>query len=135
MSAVITAFGGSHETVVYIVAILIGAASSITMVTALSVTAELIGPRTENSALVYSIVTFLDKIVTGIVVILIEKWQVTSVVYHLTVLNVMNSKFGFDSPEFQEFCQHCDVSVLFIHPHFLIVQIILDLRNLIAGCW
>ncbi|XP_043280672.1 major facilitator superfamily domain-containing protein 12-like isoform X2 [Venturia canescens] len=75
LASIVTAFGGSNELVVYTVAILIGAASSITMVTALSVTAELIGPRTENSALVYSIVTFLDKIVTGVVVILIEKWR------------------------------------------------------------
>ena len=44
------------------------------MVTALSVTAEIIGPRTERSAIVYSIVTFLDKVVTGLVVISIERW-------------------------------------------------------------
>nr|XP_012228674.1 PREDICTED: major facilitator superfamily domain-containing protein 12-like [Linepithema humile] len=74
IAAVVTEFVGSNTTVVYAVAVLIGAGSSITMVTALSVTAELIGSRTERSALVYSIVTFLDKIITGFVVILIEKW-------------------------------------------------------------
>lgn len=74
VAAVVTEFVGSNAMVVYAVAILIGAGSSITMVTALSVTAELIGSRTERSALVYSIVTFLDKIITGFVVILIEKW-------------------------------------------------------------
>lgn len=73
-AAVVAEFAGSNTTVVYIVAVLIGAASSITMVTALSVTAELIGTRTERSALVYSVVTFLDKIVTGLAVILIERW-------------------------------------------------------------
>ncbi|XP_018043899.1 PREDICTED: major facilitator superfamily domain-containing protein 12-like [Atta colombica] len=72
-AAVVTEFVGSNSTVVYIVAILIGVGSSITMVTALSVTAELIGCRTERSAFVYSIVTFLDKIITGLVVIFIEK--------------------------------------------------------------
>lgn len=74
LSAIITEYGGTDATTIYIVAILIGAGSSITMVTALSVTAEIIGPRTERSAVVYSIVTFLDKVVTGLVVIFIEKW-------------------------------------------------------------
>jgi len=74
LAAVVTELVGSNATLVYAIAVLIGAASSITMVTALSVTAELIGSRTERSALVYSIVTFLDKIITGFVVILIERW-------------------------------------------------------------
>lgn len=73
-AAIVTEFVAGNTTVVYVVAVLIGAGSSITMVTALSVTAELIGSRTERSALVYSIVTFLDKIITGLVVIFIEKW-------------------------------------------------------------
>ena len=77
LSAVITEYGGSSAAVIYIVAILIGSGSSITMVTALSVTAEIIGPRTERSAIVYSIVTFLDKVVTGLVVIFIERWRCT----------------------------------------------------------
>ncbi|KAL6438103.1 hypothetical protein ACFW04_004381 [Cataglyphis niger] len=74
-AAVVTEFVAGNATVVYVIAVLIGAGSSITMVTALSVTAELIGSRTERSALVYSIVTFLDKIITGLVVIFIEKWR------------------------------------------------------------
>ncbi|KYN02364.1 PREDICTED: major facilitator superfamily domain-containing protein 12-like [Cyphomyrmex costatus] len=73
IAAVVTEFVGSNSTVVYFVAVLIGVGSSITMVTALSVTAELIGCRTERSAFVYSIVTFLDKIITGLVVMFIEK--------------------------------------------------------------
>ncbi|XP_019698235.1 major facilitator superfamily domain-containing protein 12 [Harpegnathos saltator] len=75
VAAAVTEFVDTGTTAVYVVAVLIGAGSSITMVTALSVTAELIGSRTERSALVYSIVTFLDKIVTGLVVILIERWR------------------------------------------------------------
>lgn len=75
IAAVVTETVGGNATVVYVVAVLIGAGSSITMVTALSVTAELIGSRTERSAFVYSIVTFLDKIITGLVVIFIEKWR------------------------------------------------------------
>lgn len=75
VAAIVTEFIAGSTTVVYVIAVLIGAGSSITMVTALSVTAELIGSRTERSALVYSIVTFLDKIITGLVVIFIEKWR------------------------------------------------------------
>ncbi|XP_020294229.1 major facilitator superfamily domain-containing protein 12-like isoform X2 [Pseudomyrmex gracilis] len=75
MAAVVTEFVKSSTAVIYVVAVLVGTGSSITMVTALSVTAELIGSRTERSALVYSAVTFLDKIITGLVVILIEKWR------------------------------------------------------------
>ncbi|XP_011637627.1 major facilitator superfamily domain-containing protein 12-like [Pogonomyrmex barbatus] len=75
IAAIVTEFVGNSTTIVYLVAVLIGAGSSITMVTALSVTAELIGSRTERSAFVYSIVTFLDKIITGLVVILIEQWR------------------------------------------------------------
>ena len=74
LAAIVTEFAGSNAAVMYSVAILIGAGSSITMVTALSVTAELIGSRTDRSAFVYSIVTFLDKVITGVVVIFIEKW-------------------------------------------------------------
>lgn len=79
VAAVVTEFAGNNVNVIYTVAVLIGAGSSITMVTALSVTAELIGPRTERSAIVYSIVTFLDKIVTGLIVIMIEKWRCNDV--------------------------------------------------------
>ena len=74
LAAIVTRYSYSSSAVIYAIAILIGAGSSITMVTALSVTADLIGPRTERSAFVYSVVTFFDKIVTGLVVILIEKW-------------------------------------------------------------
>ncbi|XP_016838988.1 major facilitator superfamily domain-containing protein 12 isoform X1 [Nasonia vitripennis] len=74
-AAGVVKFAGSGAAVMYSAGVLIGAGSSITMVTALSITAELIGTRTESSALVYSIVTFLDKIVTGLVVIVIERWR------------------------------------------------------------
>lgn len=67
-------FASISPAMMYTIAFLIGSASSITMVTALSITAELIGSRTESSAFVYSIVTFLDKVVTGLVVVGIEKW-------------------------------------------------------------
>ncbi|XP_043475682.1 major facilitator superfamily domain-containing protein 12-like [Leptopilina heterotoma] len=75
LAAIVTEFAGGSTAVIYSVAILIGAGSSITMVTALSVTAELIGSRTDRSAFVYSVVTFLDKVVTGLVVIFIEQWR------------------------------------------------------------
>ncbi|CAD6244047.1 GSCOCG00013221001-RA-CDS [Cotesia congregata] len=75
IGAAITKFGGNYEIIIYLIAIFIGIASSITMVTALSITADFIGIKTENSALIYSIVTFLDKIITGLLVVFIEKWR------------------------------------------------------------
>ncbi|XP_014212674.1 major facilitator superfamily domain-containing protein 12-like [Copidosoma floridanum] len=73
LAAVVVEFSESNGPTMYTAAVLIGAGSSITMVTALSITADLIGSRTESSALVYSIVTFLDKVVTGLVVLVIER--------------------------------------------------------------
>lgn len=49
-----------------------GAGSSITLVSSLCVTADLIGPHSHQGASVYSIVTFADKLVTGIAVVAIE---------------------------------------------------------------
>lgn len=49
-----------------------GAGSSITLVSSLCVTADLIGPHSHQGAAIYSIVTFADKLVTGIAVVAIE---------------------------------------------------------------
>lgn len=56
----------------FAVAILLGAGSSITMISSLSITADMIGPNTKLGGFVYSAVTFFDKLVTGFVVIIIE---------------------------------------------------------------
>lgn len=56
----------------YAVAVLLGAGSSITMISSLSITADMIGPNTKLGGFVYSAVTFFDKLVTGFVVIIIE---------------------------------------------------------------
>ncbi|XP_068626870.1 major facilitator superfamily domain-containing protein 12-like [Battus philenor] len=60
---------------IYLVAALIGAGSSITLVSSLCVTADLIGPHSHQGASVYSIVTFADKLVTGIAVVAIENYK------------------------------------------------------------
>lgn len=49
-----------------------GAGGSITMVTSLCITAEMIGSYSNQSGVVYSIVTFADKLITGIAVVIIE---------------------------------------------------------------
>lgn len=53
--------------------VFIGAGSSMTMVTSLCITADLIGTHTENGAFVYSVVTFADKLFNGIAVMVIEE--------------------------------------------------------------
>ncbi|XP_050681348.1 major facilitator superfamily domain-containing protein 12-like isoform X2 [Leptidea sinapis] len=60
---------------IYMVAALIGAGSSITLVSSLCVTADLIGPHSHQGASIYSIVTFADKLVTGIAVVAIENYK------------------------------------------------------------
>ncbi|XP_049876892.1 major facilitator superfamily domain-containing protein 12-like isoform X2 [Pectinophora gossypiella] len=60
---------------IYLVATLIGAGSSITLVSSLCLTADLIGPHTHQGAAIYSIVTFADKLVTGIAVVAIENYK------------------------------------------------------------
>jgi len=49
-----------------------GSGSSVTMVSSLCFTADLIGSHTENGAFVYSVVTFADKLLNGIAVMGIE---------------------------------------------------------------
>lgn len=58
--------------VLYGVAILFGAGSSITMISSLCITADMIGPHTEQGGFIYSAVTFTDKLITGVVVVVIE---------------------------------------------------------------
>lgn len=43
-----------------------------TMVTSLCITADLIGSHTENGAFIYSVVTFADKVLNGVAVVIIE---------------------------------------------------------------
>lgn len=62
----------ASEPHLYGVAILLGAGSSITMISSLSITADMIGPHAKLGGFVYSAVTFFDKLVTGFVVIIIE---------------------------------------------------------------
>uniref|UniRef100_A0A1B6F907 Major facilitator superfamily (MFS) profile domain-containing protein n=2 Tax=Cuerna arida TaxID=1464854 RepID=A0A1B6F907_9HEMI len=80
---------------VYGVAILFGAGSSITMVVSLCVTANLIGLDTECGAFVYSIVTFADKLLNGLAVIIIEEMKCANVAdcpyYYGGVLSYVNS--------------------------------------------
>lgn len=60
------------ENIVIICEQFLGAGSSITLVSSLCVTADLIGPHSHQGAAIYSIVTFADKLVTGIAVVAIE---------------------------------------------------------------
>lgn len=54
------------------VAALFGAGSSITMISSLCITADMIGSHSEKGGFIYSAVTFFDKLITGIVVAVIE---------------------------------------------------------------
>lgn len=56
----------------YSIAVLFGAGSSITMISSLCITADMIGRHADQSGFIYSAVTFADKLITGIAVIIIE---------------------------------------------------------------
>lgn len=56
----------------YGIAILFGAGSSITMIASLCITADMIGPHADQGGFIYSAVTFCDKLITGVAVVIIE---------------------------------------------------------------
>ncbi|XP_046661470.1 major facilitator superfamily domain-containing protein 12-like isoform X2 [Homalodisca vitripennis] len=94
---------------VFGVAILFGAGSSITMVVSLCVTANLIGLDTECGAFVYSTVTFADKLLNGLAVIIIEEMKCANTAdcpyYYGGVLSYVNSGVVF-----------CGLAVVFMLP-------------------
>lgn len=57
---------------IYTVAVIFGAASSITVISSLCLIADMIGPHTEQSGTIYSAVTTVDKLATGIIVLTLE---------------------------------------------------------------
>lgn len=54
------------------IAVMFGAGSSVTMISSLCITADMIGVHADQGGIIYSAVTFADKLITGIVVIVIE---------------------------------------------------------------
>jgi len=63
----------NHNTswIIYIVAIIIGASQSITLNTGIALISEVIGLKGEGGAFVYGCYSFLDKLMTGIVLFFI----------------------------------------------------------------
>lgn len=57
---------------IFFVAALFGIAGSASLITSLSITAELIGPNTETSAFVYGSMSFTDKVSNGLAVMVIQ---------------------------------------------------------------
>lgn len=56
----------------YGIAFLFGTGSSVTMISSLCITADMIGRHADQSGFIYSAVTFADKLITGVVVVIIE---------------------------------------------------------------
>lgn len=68
----IFAHASSSSYLLYLIAMLFGAGSSITMISSLCIIADMIGRHADQSGFVYSAVTFVDKLITGVAVIVIE---------------------------------------------------------------
>uniref|UniRef100_A0A182MY19 Major facilitator superfamily (MFS) profile domain-containing protein n=1 Tax=Anopheles dirus TaxID=7168 RepID=A0A182MY19_9DIPT len=56
----------------FLIASLFGAGSSVTMISSLCITADMIGKHADQGGFIYSAVTFADKLITGVVVVIIE---------------------------------------------------------------
>ncbi|XP_021931494.1 major facilitator superfamily domain-containing protein 12-like isoform X2 [Zootermopsis nevadensis] len=63
---------------IYLVAILLGAGSSVMLVTSLGITADLIGPNIESGAFVYGTMSFMDKLSNGVAVTVIQDLKSTT---------------------------------------------------------
>lgn len=78
----------------YIDATLFGAGSSVTMVMSLSVTANLIGNNVDCGSFVYSVVTFADKLLNGVAVVIIELMKCSNMelcpFYYRNILSFVN---------------------------------------------
>jgi hypothetical protein len=57
------------------IAILLGAGNSITQISSLCITADLIGDKSQHGGLIYSIVTVCDKLFSGIIIFVISKLE------------------------------------------------------------
>ncbi|XP_052890488.1 major facilitator superfamily domain-containing protein 12-like [Anopheles moucheti] len=69
----LTPGSGSFSTVsLFLIASLFGAGSSITMISSLCITADMIGKHADQGGFIYSAVTFVDKLIIGVVVAIIE---------------------------------------------------------------
>uniref|UniRef100_A0A8D8A2W1 Major facilitator superfamily domain-containing protein 12 n=2 Tax=Culex pipiens TaxID=7175 RepID=A0A8D8A2W1_CULPI len=67
---------GSYTTFeLLVIASLFGAGSSITMISSLCITADMIGKHADQGGFIYSAVTFADKLITGVVVVIIESMK------------------------------------------------------------
>lgn len=60
-----------YSWIIYIVAVIIGASQSITLNTGIALISEVIGLKGEGGAFVYGCYSFLDKLMTGIVLFFI----------------------------------------------------------------
>lgn len=54
------------------IAVLLGCGSSITQISSLCITADLIGDTTAHSGLIYSVITLSDKFFSGLIIFAIE---------------------------------------------------------------
>lgn len=60
------------DTRMYLISILIGASGAITAISSLFLIADMVGENTKQSGFIFSIVTTMEKIMTGVMVLLLE---------------------------------------------------------------
>jgi hypothetical protein len=57
------------------IAILLGTGSSVTQISSLCITADLIGDKANHGGLIYSIITVCDKLFSGFIILIISRLQ------------------------------------------------------------
>lgn len=72
LASIWISIGISSNAQLYIVAILLGTSGSATLIVSLCLTAQFVKNNGYGGGLVYSTVTFTDKLISGIVVLLIQ---------------------------------------------------------------
>lgn len=60
------------DTRMYLISILIGASGAITAISSLFLIADMVAENTKQSGFIFSIVTTMEKIMTGVMVLLLE---------------------------------------------------------------
>uniref|UniRef100_A0A2P2ICJ4 Major facilitator superfamily domain-containing protein 12-like n=1 Tax=Hirondellea gigas TaxID=1518452 RepID=A0A2P2ICJ4_9CRUS len=71
---------------IFVVAVLLGSAGSTLLITSLSITADLIANNTEGGAFVYGIMSFVDKLSNGIIIMIIQACITEDPSYYTDIL-------------------------------------------------
>ncbi|KAF2359689.1 Major facilitator superfamily domain [Trinorchestia longiramus] len=71
---------------IFLVAVLLGSGGSTLLITSLSITADLIGKNTEGGAFVYGLMSFVDKVSNGVIIMVIQDSNTGDPMYYRDII-------------------------------------------------